>query len=105
MSQKETGAYIELVKEEKAAEAVLGILQEHGLAACLLEGETPQEADFVVCEQNLPTEIKSQLLGSPFVSYIWDEEGTKAFVESITIFSSQEKPSRRLRFNSSKEVV
>lgn len=105
MSGKEIGVFIELPKEGGAAEAVIGILQTHGLPAFLLKGETPTEADFVICGQYLPEGVKSQLRVSPFVAYVWDEEGMKAFVERIPMFNSPEKLLPKPRFGSSKEAI
>lgn len=114
MSPETKGAYIELMSREltrgeKSAKTVISLLKTCGIEGKYLPGENPTEASYVTCEEDLTPDAKSQLLKmKEDIIYIWDDEGTKDFVESIAIFSSSEKknvPGRILKFGPRKETT
>lgn len=82
MSPEMRGVFIELTNGEESANKIMALFEKHGILTRYLPGENPTETNFVVCDEDLTPEIKNQLAQmKKDVFYIWDDEGTKVFVE------------------------
>lgn len=77
----------------ETAEEIVGDLRKLAIDAEYCPANLGPEPDFIFIREELTPEIKSRLVDHPGVAYVWDDEGTKAWVEAVAILNNSTEPS------------